>query len=117
MPTIKDVARLAEVSPATVSYVLNGRWDGDGTISEATRTRVLAAVAELGYVPNQTARNLRRQRTERVCLVLSHLGVPYSDAWLRITEQSGANAASGAQARRLDAAAYCWLLRTDQTRG
>ncbi|MBO9313912.1 MAG: LacI family DNA-binding transcriptional regulator [Chloroflexus sp.] len=55
MATIKDVARRAQVSTATVSYVLNGT----GVVSEATRARVLAAVAELGYQPNHSARALR----------------------------------------------------------
>ncbi len=55
MATIKDVARRAQVSTATVSYVLNGT----GVVSEPTRARVLAAVAELGYQPNHSARALR----------------------------------------------------------
>lgn len=79
MPTARDVARLAGVSTATVSYVLSGRRGGGDGISEETRNRILAAVAELKYVPNQTARNLRRQKTERICLVLPRLGSPYND--------------------------------------
>ncbi|MBO0780134.1 MAG: LacI family DNA-binding transcriptional regulator [Ktedonobacteraceae bacterium] len=79
-PTTRDVAQLAGVSLATVSYVLNGRRDGGGKIGEATREKVLRAVAELGYVPNQSARHLRRQKTERICVVLPNLGVPYFDA-------------------------------------
>ncbi|GAB4570363.1 MAG: LacI family DNA-binding transcriptional regulator [Anaerolineae bacterium] len=55
MPTIKDVARRARVSTATVSYVLNNT----APISEQTRARVLQAVKELGYRPSITARNLR----------------------------------------------------------
>lgn len=47
--TIKDVARAAGVSVATVSYVLNNRQDQK--ISAATRTRVLQTVAEMGYTP------------------------------------------------------------------
>jgi DNA-binding LacI/PurR family transcriptional regulator len=53
--TIKQVANLAHVSTATVSYVLNGT----GTVTEATRRRVLAAVAELDYQPSYAARSLR----------------------------------------------------------
>jgi DNA-binding LacI/PurR family transcriptional regulator len=53
--TIKQVANLAHVSTATVSYVLNGT----GTITEATRRRVLDAVAELDYQPSYAARSLR----------------------------------------------------------
>jgi len=79
-PTVYDVARLAEVSEATVSYVFGGRRGGKSRISKETRQRVLEVAAELGYVPNESARSLSRQRTERICLVLPDLGVPYFDA-------------------------------------
>jgi DNA-binding LacI/PurR family transcriptional regulator len=60
-PTKADVARLAKVSPATVSYVLN---DVAGqTISAQTRAAVHAAAKELGYRPNLAARNLARGRS------------------------------------------------------
>jgi LacI family transcriptional regulator/LacI family repressor for deo operon, udp, cdd, tsx, nupC, and nupG len=60
MATIKDVAERAGVSTATVSYVLNGT----GTVTTATRERVMAAVSELNYQPNHAARALRgRSRT------------------------------------------------------
>ena len=79
MPTARDVAKLDGVSQAAVSYVLSDRRDGDDRISEETRQRVLDAVDKLHYVPNQTARDLRRQRAERVCLVLPRLSVPHYD--------------------------------------
>jgi DNA-binding LacI/PurR family transcriptional regulator len=53
--TIKQVAELADVSTATVSYVLNGT----GTVTEATRQRVLGAVAQLNYQPSHAARSMR----------------------------------------------------------
>jgi LacI family transcriptional regulator len=53
-----DVARLAGVSPATVSLVLNGRTGGNVRISPETRERVLNAIRELGYVANPVARSL-----------------------------------------------------------
>ncbi|MEZ4833964.1 MAG: LacI family DNA-binding transcriptional regulator [Caldilineaceae bacterium] len=53
-----DVARLAGVSPATVSLVLNGRIGGNVRISEETRQRVLDAIQALGYVVNPVARSL-----------------------------------------------------------
>ncbi|MFB7595313.1 LacI family DNA-binding transcriptional regulator [Streptomyces sp. NPDC056160] len=56
-PTSAEVARLAGVSRATVSYVLNNA--GAVRISEATRLRVRAAAEELGYVPHAAARSLR----------------------------------------------------------
>ena len=60
MPTIKDVAREAGVSIATVSYVLNDKLD---MVSEDTRQQVLTTAREMGYRPNVTARNLQANRT------------------------------------------------------
>jgi DNA-binding LacI/PurR family transcriptional regulator len=59
---MKDVARAAETSPATVSKVLNGRADEEA-ISEACRERVMAACRELGYVRQHAARSLRTGRS------------------------------------------------------
>jgi DNA-binding LacI/PurR family transcriptional regulator len=63
MPTIKDVAREAGVSIATVSYVLNGKI---AAISEDTRSRVWSAVRKTGYRPNVTARNLRSSQSRLI---------------------------------------------------
>ncbi len=60
MTTIKDVAKEAGVSIATVSYVLNDKSD---SVSEDTRRRVWSAVRKTGYRPNVTARNLRSSQT------------------------------------------------------
>lgn len=57
MPTIKDVAREAGVSTATVSYVLNQKKSY--LISPSTRELVLEAVKKVGYAPNAAARNLK----------------------------------------------------------
>ncbi|KAK1179744.1 LacI family DNA-binding transcriptional regulator [Streptomyces sp. NBS 14/10] len=54
-----DVARLAGVSPATASKVLNGRSD----VAAGTRERVLRVVAEIGYTLTTARRDLRRERT------------------------------------------------------
>ncbi|MDX1992029.1 MAG: LacI family DNA-binding transcriptional regulator [bacterium] len=63
MPTIKDVAKEAGVSIATVSYVLNNK---DTSISEDTRRLVLAAIERIGYTPNATARNLKSNQTKLI---------------------------------------------------
>lgn len=63
MPTIKDVAREAGVSIATVSYVLNNKME---SISQDTRQIVLEAAERIGYTPNVTARNLRYNRTHLI---------------------------------------------------
>ncbi|MBO3083142.1 LacI family DNA-binding transcriptional regulator [Cellulomonas fengjieae] len=73
MVRMVDVARQAGVSPMTVSNVVNGRPG----VSPGTRARVLAAVAELGYEVNATARSLRTGRTGAVGLVLPDLEGPY----------------------------------------
>ena len=71
--TSADVARLAGVSRATVSYVLNGR---DQSIAEATKQRVFDAVRRLDYVPNAASRALRAGTSHLVLLVNS--GIPWS---------------------------------------
>lgn len=63
-PTSADVARLAGVSRATVSYVLNN--SASVRISDRTRHRVRSAAEELGYVPHAAARSLRAGRTRTV---------------------------------------------------
>jgi DNA-binding LacI/PurR family transcriptional regulator len=68
-PTIKDVARVAGVAPSTVSSVLNDK----GTVASATRARIVAAIEELGYAPNQSARNLKRSRVALIGLVVPDL--------------------------------------------
>lgn len=68
-PTIRDVAKHAGVSSATVSYILNGRGNQKSRISPQTQQRVLESARQLGYAPNVAARSLRRQRTDRICLV------------------------------------------------
>lgn len=66
VPTSADVARLAGVSRATVSYVLNNT--SAVRISEPTRRRVHEAAKELGYVPHAAARSLRAGHTRVVLM-------------------------------------------------
>ena len=68
-PSIRQVARHAGVSVATISRVLNGK----GPVREETRALVLAAVAELGYVPHNAARSLSTRRTMSLGVVLPDL--------------------------------------------
>jgi LacI family transcriptional regulator len=56
-PTLADVAKIAGVSTMTVSRVVNG-----GSVSEATRRKVLTVVRRLGYRPDQAARALAERR-------------------------------------------------------
>ena len=75
-PTIRDVAERAGVSLTTVSYVLSGRSGGTTRISRSTQDRVMAAVGDLGYVPNQAARGMRRGRTDLVAIAIEDLEWP-----------------------------------------
>ncbi len=72
--TRDDVARLAGVSPATVSYVVN---NGPRPVSAAARARVLAAIEELGYSPHAIARSLKTQRTESAGIIIADMLNPY----------------------------------------
>lgn len=66
-PTRRDVAKLAQVSTAVVSYVVN---NGPRPVAPQTRARVKQAIAELGYYPNESARNLSRQSSLTIGLVI-----------------------------------------------
>ncbi|WP_116947382.1 LacI family DNA-binding transcriptional regulator [Jiangella endophytica] len=79
-PTRTDVARLAGVSTAVVSYVTN---DGPRPVAAATREKVLAAMRELDYRPNAVARALRLQRAQAVGLVVPDVSNTYFGALAR----------------------------------
>ncbi|HTN57161.1 MAG TPA: LacI family DNA-binding transcriptional regulator [Protaetiibacter sp.] len=72
MATIYEVARLAGVSPATVSRVLNG-----AQVSAAKAAAVRDAAQKLNFSPNRTARSLRRQESEVIALVIPDIENPY----------------------------------------
>ena len=64
--TLEQVARLANVSRATVSRVVNG----DRRVGETARVAVEAAVKQLGYIPNRAARSLVTRRSDSVAVVI-----------------------------------------------
>lgn len=75
--TIKDVANLAGVSTATVSYVING----NRFVSETASEKVRKAMAELKYSPNTVARSLRVGRSKIVGMVVPQISNPsFTDA-------------------------------------
>jgi len=73
MATIQDVARVAGVSPMTVSNVINGRPH----VRESTRQKVVRAMAQLDYRVNVAARNLRAGRTFTIGLAVAEIDRPY----------------------------------------
>lgn len=73
MASIGDVARRAGVSPITVSRAIRNHPH----VREETRQRVLAAVQELGYVPNAVARGLKQARSGLIALVVTDMVDPF----------------------------------------
>ncbi len=73
MATIKDVAARAGISYTTVSHVVNGTRP----VSDQVRSKVEAAIAELGYVPSGVARSLRVRATGTLGLLLPNASNPY----------------------------------------
>ncbi|MGM0126338.1 LacI family transcriptional regulator [Enterococcus sp. AZ194] len=67
--TIRDVAKLAEVSVSSVSHVFNDYED----ISEETKKRVRDAAKELGYIPNSAARSLSSKQKKTIALILNDI--------------------------------------------
>jgi LacI family transcriptional regulator, repressor for deo operon, udp, cdd, tsx, nupC, and nupG len=81
---IQDVARLAEVSTATVSRALAT----PERVSPQARARVLEAIAKIGYVPNPAARTLRSHKTGMVLVVLPDLANTFFSRILRGIEET-----------------------------
>lgn len=88
MATMADVARMAGVSTATVSHVLNGTRP----VRARTRELVLSAVAATQYTPNTVARSLATARTTTMGLVLSAISNPYFGELLHAAESAAAAA-------------------------
>jgi LacI family transcriptional regulator len=82
LPTIKDVARQAGVSTATVSRVLNAV----DVVSEHTRIRVEQAIADLGYQYNAMARGLKKRQTGLIGHIVPSIVGPVSPALARALE-------------------------------
>ncbi|MDP5008481.1 MAG: LacI family transcriptional regulator [Glaciimonas sp.] len=84
MATIKEVARLAEVSYTTVSHVLNNTRP----VSDAARERVIKAVESLAYVPSALARSLKSNITGTIGLIIPNNTNPYFSEIARGIEDS-----------------------------
>ena len=118
MVGIKDVARHAGVSVGTVSNVIN-RPD---SVTEATRIRVQAAIAELGYVRSEYARQLRAGQSRIMGLLVLDMGNPFFVDVARGAERTARKAGIGVmvcnsnQSTR-DEAEYLALFAEQRVRG
>jgi len=84
-PTRADVAKLAGVSVATVSYVVNG---GPRPVSQDTKARVQAAIDALGYRPHAIARSLKTGSTKTIGLLVQSLVTTYVASLVNEVEDS-----------------------------
>ncbi|GAA0485684.1 ribose operon transcriptional repressor RbsR [Salinibacillus aidingensis] len=82
MPTIKDVAKHANVSVATVSRVLNE----NGYVNEDTREKVLESINKLDYQPNELARTLYTRRSRMIGLIVPDITNPFFPELARAVE-------------------------------
>lgn len=84
--TIYDVAKMAKVSPATVSRVLSG---SDYPVREALRKRVVEAAKKLNYSPNTLARNLKSNTSNDIGVIIPTISNPfYSSVILGIEKEA-----------------------------
>ena len=83
--TIEDVALLAKTSPSTVSNVLNGRLD---RMRPETQERIQRAMAQLGYTPNQLARQLKTGQVPILGLVIPSVANPFWGAFAQCVEEA-----------------------------
>src|SRR5699024_11525076 len=82
MATIRDVAKLANVSVATVSRVLNNK----GYVNADTKKRVNQAIEQLHYSPNDVARTLFRGRSKMIALFVPDIMNPFFPKLARAVE-------------------------------
>ncbi|RJG23816.1 LacI family DNA-binding transcriptional regulator [Paenibacillus thiaminolyticus] len=83
MATIKDVSRLAGVSVATVSRVLNQK----GYVHEDTEKKVMNAIRELNYIPNDVARSLTKKSAKMLALIVPDITNPFFNELARAVEK------------------------------
>ncbi|HEY8344339.1 MAG TPA: LacI family DNA-binding transcriptional regulator [Bacillota bacterium] len=84
MVTIKDIARIAGVSPSTVSGVINN----NGRVGKETKEKILKVIKELNYRPNAVAKGLRSKNTRTVGLLLPSITNPFYPGFARGVEDT-----------------------------
>lgn len=87
MATIREVAQLAGVSPATVSRVMNGT----AKVDEEKRKRVEAAIRETGFIPNKLARALFKNSSGLIGLIVPNIDNPFFNEIAKAIEEEAYN--------------------------
>jgi len=87
--TVKEIAKMCNVSPSTVSNILNGK----SNMTEETKRRVLEVVERTGYRPNFFAQGMRRQNNKCICIIAEELlqfsTPPIVEAIMDVCESKG----------------------------
>lgn len=84
MVSINDVAKLAQVSKSTVSLVINNT----GYVSEDTKKRILSAMEELSYIPNQLGKNLSNRKSNIIGVVIPDITHPFFSELIKELEKA-----------------------------
>lgn len=81
--TIKDVARLCGVGVSTVSRAINNHPD----INQETKTMIMQVIKEHNYVPNNSARNLKRSDSKTIAVLIKGISNPFFNSMIKVFEQ------------------------------
>lgn len=81
-PTIKDIAKICGVGVSTVSRAINNHPD----INSETKQKILQTIEEYGYVPNNSARNLKRSNSKSIAVLIKGISNPFFTNMIRVIE-------------------------------
>lgn len=82
-PTIKDIARICGVGVSTVSRAINNHPD----INVETKEKILNTIKEYGYVPNNSARNLKRVDAKAIAVLVKGISNPFFTSMISVIEE------------------------------
>lgn len=81
--TIKDIARICGVAVSTVSRAINNHPD----INDETKTLIMQAIKEHNYIPNNSARNLKRSESNTIAVLIKGISNPFFNNMLKVFEK------------------------------
>jgi LacI family transcriptional regulator len=81
-PTIKDIARICGVGVSTVSRAINNHPD----INIETKEKIMNTIKEYGYVPNDSARNLKRSDAKAIAVLVKGISNPFFTTMIKVIE-------------------------------
>ena len=80
--TIKDIARICGVAVSTVSRAINNHPD----INEETKNQIMQAIKDYNYIPNNSARNLKRSESNTIAVLIKGISNPFYNNMLKVFE-------------------------------